>query len=467
MEFRLIHEFTQVHKSLREAGDQLANASQLHQDTCVFCRRPIRDDENLIFGQRESSLKHTVHYFCMLLSSQLPQKGQDEEGIKGFLDVDIAKEVRRSQKDKCCYCRKPGANVRCAKASCRRVFHFPCAYENDSIADFNQEAFDVLCGEHARPQVVVPLTKPDGTAECLVCLETIRINPSVSISSDFLVSPCCRQLYEKRCLRGYAKVAGLHHFKCCQCRNVNQFLYACQQNGIFVPNQDAEWERSNEFADHYIPHSVCDVPICLCPNGRQTTDGHPDWEVVRCDDCGKSGTHIKCSDLQDGPMSAYRCQDCECIGNPSVNSSVPASITGVSSATNEHPEIIEVDDDGDDDDDDENDCDADSDVVVVSSTYTAEDIAQRRKADQERLQETYSRFRSIIINRLVESLRKQRHLTAGTSNSLKSVVDRPAAVSDGFGGARHSFREDPVVASAGPSSIFCDQQSSTSPGRTY
>lgn len=96
-------------------------------------------------------------------------------------------------------------------------------------------------------------------------------------------------------------------------------------------------------------------------------------------------------------------------------------------SSDEHPEIIEVDDDGDDDDDDENDCDADSDVVVVSSTYTAEDIAQRRKADQERLQETYSRFRSIIINRLVESLRKQRHLTAGTSNSLKSVVDRPAA----------------------------------------
>lgn len=149
------------------------------------------------------------------------------------------------------------------------------------MPNFVPGAFDVLCSEHAWPQVVVPLMKQDGTAECLVCLETIEIDLAKAIPSDLIVSPCCRQLYEKRCLRGYASVAGLHHFRCCQCRNSQQFLYACQRNGIFVPNQDAEWERSDAFADHYIPHSVCDVPNCLCPNGRQTIDDDPDWEVVR------------------------------------------------------------------------------------------------------------------------------------------------------------------------------------------
>lgn len=45
----------------------------------------------------------------------------------------------------------------------------------------------------------------------------------------------------------------------------------------------------------------------------------------RCDDCGKSGTHIKCSNLRDGPMSEFRCQDCESIGSSPIDSSVPVT----------------------------------------------------------------------------------------------------------------------------------------------
>lgn len=210
------------------------------------------------------------------------QQGEDDEGIKGFLDVDIYKELRRARKDRCCYCSEKGATVKCARSSCRRIFHFPCGFEVGAVPDFNSESFNVFCAEHARRrQTVSPLLKEDGTAECLVCLESLKIDLTRPLPRDLLVSPCCRQLYEKGCLRGYARVAGLHHFKCSQCRNEEDFLYSCRENGIFVPDQDAEWERNDEFADHYIPHSTCDVPVCLCPEGRSNIEDHDDWEVVR------------------------------------------------------------------------------------------------------------------------------------------------------------------------------------------
>ncbi|OQR73383.1 G2/M phase-specific E3 ubiquitin-protein ligase-like [Tropilaelaps mercedesae] len=284
------------------------------KDTCAFCKRKITTEDELKFGTRESSTKFTVHYFCVLLATHLQQHGEDDEGIKGFLEADIHKELRRARKSRCFYCHAKGAAVSCAKSSCRRVFHFPCGFEAGAVPDFNSTSLDVYCRSHAPTPTTTPLLKQDGTAECLVCLDQLEVDLGKPPPPELLVSPCCRQLYEKNCLRGYARSAGLHHFKCSQCRNTDEFLYVCRQNGIFVPDQDAEWERNNDFADHYVPHNTCDVPICLCPEGRSTIDGHNDWEVVRCDDCGKSGTHIKCRNLTEGPLSAYKCSDCETIG---------------------------------------------------------------------------------------------------------------------------------------------------------
>ena len=46
----------------------------------------------------------SAHYFCLLFSSGLGQKGEEKVGVKGFLAADIRREVRRGTRLKCEYC---------------------------------------------------------------------------------------------------------------------------------------------------------------------------------------------------------------------------------------------------------------------------------------------------------------------------------------------------------------------------
>ena len=51
----------------------------------------------------------TAHYFCLLFSSGLGQAGGEAEGLRGFLQEDVGREVKRGARLKCVYCRKKGA----------------------------------------------------------------------------------------------------------------------------------------------------------------------------------------------------------------------------------------------------------------------------------------------------------------------------------------------------------------------
>ena len=51
-----------------------------------------------------------------------------------------------------------------------------------------------------------------------------------------------------------ALVAGSHHFKCPLCNNKDEFAKEMEEFGIYVPDQDAEWEAGDAFVDQLQRH---------------------------------------------------------------------------------------------------------------------------------------------------------------------------------------------------------------------
>ncbi|KAL3226294.1 hypothetical protein MRX96_025199 [Rhipicephalus microplus] len=64
--------------------------------TCSFCGLPQSDDLNGELLSTGSGLH--VHYFCMLFSSGLHQRGEEEEPLRGFVEADVRAELRRGNR---------------------------------------------------------------------------------------------------------------------------------------------------------------------------------------------------------------------------------------------------------------------------------------------------------------------------------------------------------------------------------
>uniref|UniRef100_A0A8C9PZU7 PHD finger protein 7 n=1 Tax=Spermophilus dauricus TaxID=99837 RepID=A0A8C9PZU7_SPEDA len=65
---------------------------------CRLCFREPGDPEKLGEFLQKDNL--SVHYFCLILSSKLPQRGQSNRGFHGFLPEDIKKEAARASRKK-------------------------------------------------------------------------------------------------------------------------------------------------------------------------------------------------------------------------------------------------------------------------------------------------------------------------------------------------------------------------------
>lgn len=76
-----------------------------------------------------SGSNSNVHYFCMLFSAYAKQVGEDEEGVLGFLNSEVEKQIELASKKKCLYCIQPGATARCATKRCNVTMHFQCGIE--------------------------------------------------------------------------------------------------------------------------------------------------------------------------------------------------------------------------------------------------------------------------------------------------------------------------------------------------
>uniref|UniRef100_A0A8D0GXH9 G2/M-phase specific E3 ubiquitin protein ligase n=1 Tax=Sphenodon punctatus TaxID=8508 RepID=A0A8D0GXH9_SPHPU len=275
---------------------------------CALCRRTEDCPEK--YGEKRTYKEHnlTVHYYCLLMSSGIWQRGEEEEGIYGFLIADIRKEVNRAARLKCNICKKKGASVGCVASKCKRSYHFPCGVERQCIFQF-MDNFASYCWEH-RPVQKPPSSSCEGSSQCTVCLEFVEHVPSY----DILKSSCCKNAWFHRdCLQHQALSAGVFFFRCTVCNNKEKFQNEMLKMGIHIPEKDASWElEENAYQDLLQRYQHCDVRRFICKEGRDYSAPESKWEIKRCQCCGSSGTHLACSSLQTWEQN-WECIECRSI----------------------------------------------------------------------------------------------------------------------------------------------------------
>ncbi|KAM7163919.1 G2/M phase-specific E3 ubiquitin-protein ligase isoform 3-T3 [Macrochelys suwanniensis] len=232
---------------------------------CVLCQRI--DDCPEKYGEKRTYKEYnnlTVHYYCLLMSSGIWQRGEEDEGVYGFLIKDIRKEVNRAAKLKCNICKKKGASIGCVAPKCKRSYHFPCGVQRECIFQF-MEYFGSYCWEH-RPVQKLPSDESRGSSQCTICLEFVEHFPVYNI----LKSPCCKNAWFHRdCLQYQALSAGVFFFRCTVCNNKDKFQNEMLRMGIHIPEKDASWElEENAYQDLLQRYQHCDARRCLCRNGR-------------------------------------------------------------------------------------------------------------------------------------------------------------------------------------------------------
>lgn len=312
-----------------------------HGPVCAFCDKPNGED---FVGELLSKGDLHAHYFCMLFSSGLHQRGQDSEPLRGFLDADVRSELRRGTRLSCSFCKKKSATVGCCLRACKKVFHMPCGVSHNCLLQFFGD-FRVYCATHRPQQNVVPLDTGGGLL-CPICAEEMS-HPSVSV----LVTPCCRQLFHRTCIQKQALSAGSHFFRCGHCNNQEAFQAEMQEHGIYVPERDASWEREpRAFEELLFHYSHCDAPRCCCPMGRDHSEDGGRWKVVVCDGCGSQGVHASCGNVA-SLVGHWLCSTCRQVisraGAAACRDVVPVSRP---TAPPSGVEVIEIDSEDDDDD---------------------------------------------------------------------------------------------------------------------
>ncbi|XP_017871042.1 PREDICTED: G2/M phase-specific E3 ubiquitin-protein ligase [Drosophila arizonae] len=258
--------------------------------TCDICNKNNaneEEDDALLYGEWMVKQNVTVHYYCLLLSSNLPQRGGDSSGILGFLLRDIRQEAVAAQKRKCAFCREKGASVICFK--CRIVFHMICGLENRCVYQFCDD-FRSYC-ENCAPmddykrQLVAD---PPKSAQCDICFRPI----SPFLLHNVTYGDCCRKGFAHRtCMRRYALASG-YYLRCLWCRS-KTFHDNIRLQSVFVPDRDATWERQpNAYSELHNRRMRCEQAICLCPKGRDFNRNT--WIIQPCILCAAVGTHYKC-----------------------------------------------------------------------------------------------------------------------------------------------------------------------------
>ncbi|XP_038612475.1 G2/M phase-specific E3 ubiquitin-protein ligase [Tachyglossus aculeatus] len=280
----------------------------LQSQACVLCRQT--DDCPEKYGEKKTYQEHnlTLHYYCLLMSSGIWQRGKEEEGFYGFLIEDIRKEVNRASKLKCSVCKKNGASIGCVARKCKRSYHYPCGIQKECIFQFTGN-FGSYCWEH-RPVQKIPSSNCRGSSPCTICLEFVEHLPRYNI----LRSPCCKNAWFHRdCLQIQALNAGVFFFRCTVCNNKDNFQNEMLRMGIHIPEKDASWElEENAYEELLQYHQRCDVRRCRCKKGREYNEPDSKWEIKRCQCCGSSGTHLACSSLQTWDQN-WECLECKSI----------------------------------------------------------------------------------------------------------------------------------------------------------
>ncbi|XP_061599505.1 G2/M phase-specific E3 ubiquitin-protein ligase [Cololabis saira] len=284
----------------------VAQLPSIPEDCCALCR--LSDDDPVIFGDKVSLKEHkiSVHYFCLLTSCGVYQRGEEHEGVFGFLVDDIKQEIRRAARLRCCSCKKNGACVGCNIRSCKKMVHYPCGKNQMFISQFTG-LFPSYCQDHSPSQsldVSLDISLPQS---CSICLDSI--DPVLSYS--VLKCPSCHtSWFHRDCVQHQAHSAGIYFFRCTLCNNKEHFQEEMLRMGIFIPERDASWElEANAYSELLEVYNQCDSLKCLSHKGRNYSAKSGWFEVIRCRLCGSKGTHRKCSGLKLNTTD-WACSDC-------------------------------------------------------------------------------------------------------------------------------------------------------------
>uniref|UniRef100_A0A4W5N0J1 G2/M-phase specific E3 ubiquitin protein ligase n=1 Tax=Hucho hucho TaxID=62062 RepID=A0A4W5N0J1_9TELE len=275
-------------------------------DCCALCK--LNENCPDKYGEKITLKSHelTVHYFCLLMSSGVYQRGEENEGIYGFLVDDIKQEVSRSYRLKCAVCKKNGASVGCYVKSCRKMVHFPCGKQHQFIFQFT-DPFPSYCKDHSPTQSLPVSSCVSEPLSCSVCLDPIEAVLSYSV----LKCPACHgSWFHRDCVQNQAHSAAMFFFRCTLCNNKDMFQQEMLRVGIHIPERDAAWElEENAYGELLQVYQHCDANKCLSHSGRTNSSRTGSFQILRCMLCGSRGTHRKCASLN-AFETDWACEDC-------------------------------------------------------------------------------------------------------------------------------------------------------------
>lgn len=193
---------------------------------CDICKKVINNNS---YGNIESYDGLNVHYFCLLLSTNLAQAGNEDEGILGFLANDIRKYINKNEHYICPYCNSSSATVLCRYKNCSCVFHPICGFENNCFSQF-KDSFKSYCNKHAG-YVMEDLKCYDinNKKNCNLC-ESLIDSPIAAIPS------CCKNTWVHReCLQKIV-MESQDPFSCFECCNIDEeYTDSVRCRGVYIP----------------------------------------------------------------------------------------------------------------------------------------------------------------------------------------------------------------------------------------
>lgn len=279
---------------------------------CFICKSP--EDDELYYGKFIGKWRIQVHYYCLLLTSNLVQNGEtDDVGMFGFLQEDIRAEVARIKSQKCYVCKAPYANISCCAKKCFRTFHTVCGRQAGCLNHY-VDTYQSWCDKHVEIDDGARHGEEDA---CGICYEELGGWNKV----ESIRAPCCQNgWFHRRCVAQFAQSAG-YFFKCPLCNNnTDQFKQAIQRRGVYIPEKDAAWElEPNAFDEQLERPSECDAEVCQCPKGRDFDTLNGKWDLRLCETCGSTCRHDLCMEV---PTKNYVCTFCR----PIVGDEPPAAV---------------------------------------------------------------------------------------------------------------------------------------------
>ncbi|XP_022248834.1 uncharacterized protein LOC106465260 isoform X2 [Limulus polyphemus] len=228
------------------------------------------------------------------------KKFKNRFGLNGHMKIHGGYIAQR-----CCYCLKPRPNVQCSYIRCKKVFHYPCCLQNDTLGEFIGK-FDCYCIDHRPRQEVREVDERGSEVSdlmCTICLYPVENN----VSNETLKAPCCTYTwFHRTCVQRLALSAGCF-FKCPVCNNKDLFNMEMCKHGIHIQEQNASLEHEeNTFEELRIRYCQCDAAYCICPKGRNFNSKGSEWEILVCRTCGSQGSHLICRD----PKYSKSCWEC-------------------------------------------------------------------------------------------------------------------------------------------------------------